>query len=50
MVELHCSECGSPDVGRARRRTTWDRVLSFFGVFPYRCLACSARFYRARSP
>jgi hypothetical protein len=44
---LRCRRCGSPEVGRSHRRP-WEYPLSWFGVLPYRCLCCLARFYNPR--
>jgi hypothetical protein len=42
-----CRRCGQQQVGRSRRRV-WEHPLSWFGVLPYRCLCCLARFYGFR--
>jgi hypothetical protein len=46
--DMECSRCHSFDVGRAHRRG-WEKLISFFGLFPYRCMTCNNRFYRSRS-
>lgn len=45
---MPCPSCGKPDAPRSRRSGIVDSVLSWFGFYPYRCRACSKRFY-ARS-
>jgi len=42
-----CPRCGSLDLTRSRRRA-WDYPPSWFGLLPYRCLCCLARFHRRR--
>ena len=41
-----CPSCGGHDVRRSRARGLLDDVMSNFRRFPFRCRACSRRFYR----
>lgn len=41
-----CPKCGSPQAHRIHRTTVKDYLLSFAGVWPYRCKRCR-RFFRA---
>jgi len=43
---MFCPVCGSNNCVRSRRRSTMERVLSWIGVFPFRCHDCSHRFSR----
>lgn len=43
--EMNCPACGDHEVRRSRRRVL-ERILSAFGLFPYRCQRCDARFLR----
>jgi hypothetical protein len=43
-----CQRCGSRELTRSRRRT-WERVLGWTGLKPYRCQACDLRCYRFQS-
>jgi hypothetical protein len=46
-----CSECGSTDIARGRRRGILAQVRATFGLWPYRCLDCGKRFHlRQRYP
>lgn len=47
-MSFECRFCGRGDLHRVRRRA-FDVVLSTFGLFPYRCDACSKRSYRFSS-
>ena len=40
-----CPLCGGMDVRRPHRRNAWERILSVFGISPYRCRNCLSRFY-----
>jgi hypothetical protein len=44
MGGMQCPSCESPDVRRSRRRW-FERPISVFGLFPFRCSACRARFF-----
>lgn len=46
---LVCPRCGSEDVRRSRRRRV-EHLVSWIGVLPYRCDACSRRFLSSRPP
>ena len=39
-----CPKCGSDNLARAHRKRWFDRVVSQFGVFPFRCGECGHRF------
>ena len=41
-----CPSCGGHDVRRSRARGLLDDVMANFRRFPFRCRACSRRFYR----
>jgi len=41
-----CPSCGGHDVRRSHSRTLLDDVMANFRRFPFRCRACSRRFYR----
>jgi len=43
---LRCPSCGGHDVRRSHSRGLFDAVLSKFGKFPFRCRACTRRFYQ----
>jgi len=43
---LHCPSCGGHDVRRSHSRGLFDAFLSKFGKFPFRCRACTRRFYQ----
>lgn len=47
-MSFECRFCGRGDLYRVRRRAL-DVPLSTFGLFPYRCDACSKRSYRFSS-
>jgi hypothetical protein len=40
---LICPLCGCQHVRRSPRRGLIERLRSFFGFYPYRCLGCSSR-------
>src|SRR5271167_3876807 len=40
-----CPVCKSKDARRSRRQYTADYVFSVFGVYPWRCRKCEARFH-----
>lgn len=40
-----CPCCGSPDVRRSRTQGFAEVPKMVFGVYPFRCLACSERFF-----
>ena len=40
-----CPECKSGRVFRSRRRTLVENIRSWWGVYPYRCHDCGARFW-----
>jgi hypothetical protein len=44
LTRRACPVCGSMETARAHRRTLPDEALAAFGLFPYRCSHCSARF------
>jgi len=41
-----CPSCGGHDVRRSRARNLLDDLMANFRRFPFRCRACSRRFYR----
>jgi len=41
-----CPACGRRDIRPSVARGPWDAVMRFFSLSPYRCRACSHRFYR----
>lgn len=41
-----CPNCKSQDVSRSHRRKGFERLISFFGIYPFRCFDCRNRFYR----
>jgi DNA-directed RNA polymerase subunit RPC12/RpoP len=44
---MNCPSCGSDRIHRSRRKGIGETVaLPLFGVYPYRCSACRARFRR----
>lgn len=45
-----CPVCKSNDARRSRRQFAADYLLSFFGVYPWRCRACHARFHARLMP
>ena len=49
MSAMGCPRCGSGDARRSRRRGL-ERLLSLFGIWPYRCSACGERFHRLGTP
>ena len=42
---MTCPVCKGKDTRRSRRQNAADYVLSVFGVYPWRCRDCRARFY-----
>jgi hypothetical protein len=44
MQYLNCPSCSSEFVKRAQRATFFERVLSAFYVYPFRCQVCSHSF------
>jgi transposase-like protein len=45
-----CPICKSKDARRSRRQFTADFMLSVFGVYPWRCNDCHARFHGRLMP
>ena len=44
---MNCPSCGSDRIHRSHRKGMGETVaLPLFGVYPYRCSACRARFRR----
>lgn len=43
-----CISCGSPDVRLSFKSGLLDNFFELFSCSPFRCRACSARFYRYR--
>lgn len=41
---LTCESCGGRDVRRARSQSVGERILMLFGIYPFRCRDCKARF------
>lgn len=39
-----CSKCFSEDIRRSHRHPI-EHVLSWIGLYPYRCESCGARFF-----
>ena len=46
--EALCPECGSRLIHLSQTPEFADRFYRFFGLLPYRCNACTARFYRPK--
>ena len=44
-----CPQCKKPSAHRSHRSNLKDRALKLFQMVPYRCHACSARFYAFRA-
>jgi DNA-directed RNA polymerase subunit RPC12/RpoP len=42
---LVCDICGSARVRRSKRQSLWEVFKMLMGVYPFRCLDCSARFW-----
>jgi hypothetical protein len=42
---MKCRSCKSREVRRSSRRNAVERLLSAFGLLPYRCLDCNRRFF-----
>ena len=42
---MKCPACKSKDVRRSRRQNSADYVLSAFGIYPWRCRICEARYH-----
>jgi len=40
-----CPSCGGHDVRRSHSSGLFDALMSKFGKFPFRCRACTRRFY-----
>jgi hypothetical protein len=45
-----CPICQKTDVRRSRRQTIADHMMSIFGVYPWRCVSCQARFHSRAMP
>lgn len=45
-----CPSCGSKLTRRSMRRSWQDRFKSIFGLWPYRCQMCNARFTGPQDP
>jgi len=43
---LRCPSCGGHDVRRSHSRGMLDSFMSKFRKFPFRCRACTRRFYQ----
>jgi hypothetical protein len=46
---MTCPKCGEAKAHRSHRSGFKDYVLRYFNQIPYRCRACSSRFYAYRS-
>ncbi len=44
-MPLACPKCGSPSIRRSRRANTGEMTRMMMGVYPFRCNACSDRFW-----
>ena len=42
---LHCRNCGSANLRRSKRQSTWESLSMMAGIYPFRCLDCGARFW-----
>jgi DNA-directed RNA polymerase subunit RPC12/RpoP len=42
---LRCPDCDSSNVRRSRRQTAYEFAKMAMGVYPFRCLACTHRFW-----
>jgi DNA-directed RNA polymerase subunit RPC12/RpoP len=42
---LMCPKCGSRDVRRSAGGRSLDHFIGFFGLTPFRCRSCRARFF-----
>lgn len=45
---IRCPNCGIRDVRPSHARGWLDALMSSFDRVPFRCRACSTRFYRVR--
>lgn len=45
-IARNCSNCGSSQVRRTRRKSTMDWFLSKMNFYPYYCQECDARSHR----
>jgi hypothetical protein len=45
LQTMQCSRCSSTETRRSSRRGI-ETLLSFIGIWPYRCERCDARFLR----
>src|SRR5262249_50805630 len=45
---LHCPDCESTFVCRSVRHGLCERILKFFRIVPWRCMACLHRFFALR--
>jgi hypothetical protein len=44
-----CPNCWSIHIDRSHRKS-YERLLSFFGVFPFHCNECGRRFHSRYNP
>jgi predicted RNA-binding Zn-ribbon protein involved in translation (DUF1610 family) len=49
LLRAQCPQCGSGEVWRTHRKTTFDWLLSPLSVRPYRCWTCGHRFHAVPS-
>jgi DNA-directed RNA polymerase subunit RPC12/RpoP len=42
---LMCPKCGSRDVRRSAGGRSFDGLIGFFGLTPFRCRSCRGRFF-----
>lgn len=42
---LVCTSCGSENVRRSKRQSLWEIPQMAMGIYPFRCMNCSARFW-----
>src|SRR5215813_734229 len=48
--DMKCPVCRGEELRRSRRRGFVEAVLGFFGVLPWRCESCEARFLARATP
>jgi hypothetical protein len=44
-----CPTCWSAQIERSKRRS-YERLLSLFGIYPFRCNECGSRFHARLIP
>lgn len=47
---MKCPACQGTRSRRSRRRSLADYLLGFFGVLPWQCTSCKARFHARAAP